>query len=173
MGRWFAPAAGGALLVACLAVSWQNHRALEEVGSLVSAERARLDALATAQQRQLGATAALEQTVLRLGDRSSAHTGEQPLGPARLRATPPSSGDTAAEAEPAGEPPTAEAEAATAAAHQLVDVALSKGHWTQEDHIELIQKKALMSPAAYQAEMQKLILAINAGKISLDDPRAF
>jgi hypothetical protein len=182
MGRWFAPAVGGALLVACLVVSWQNRQALEEVRSLIGAERPRLDALAAAQQRQLGATAALEQVVLRLGDRSSARAGEPPPGPGRLRATPPSPGDTAAASEPAGAAPTAEAEgqaataeaqAATAAAHQLVNVAISRGRWTQQDHIELLQRKALMSPAAYQDEMQRLVLAINAGKISLDDPRAF
>jgi hypothetical protein len=158
--------------VACLVVSWQNHRALEEVRSLASAERARLDALAAAQLRQLGATAALEQGLLRLGDLSPAHNGEQPSGAARLRATSPSTVDTAA-AEPAQEAPTADAAAATAEAHQLVNLAISRGHWTQEDHIELLQKRALMSPAAYQEEMQKLVLAINAGKISVDDPRAF
>lgn len=173
MGRWFTPVVGSALLIACVIVSWQNRRAIEEVRSLLSTERARFDALAAAQQRQLGATMALEQTVLRLGDRSSPRAGEDAPVPARLRLSEAASGDSAAQAEASSEAPTAEAEGAAAAAHQLVNVAISKGQWTQADHIELTKNKALMSPAAYQDELQRLVLAINAGKISLEDPRAF
>jgi hypothetical protein len=171
MGRWFVPAAGLALLAAGLVMGWQNHRALEEVRSLVGAERARLDALVEVQQRQLGATAAIEQSLLRLGDRASPRAGTASSEPAIVAAAP-TLPETAGGAAPA-EAPTPESQAAALAARELVETAVSKGHWTQQDHVELLRKKALMPPGDYQAAMQRLIVAINAGKISVDDPRAF
>ena len=151
------------LLAGLCAFGWRTFSLLREVRSEVTLQSKKLEAITNGQQVLLNMSA---RTIL---DRPTCENTGGTLGGGRTAVSVASSPKVAP--IPNDETPqekTPQMLAAEQRAQTVIEGAIARGSWTEQDRNEFREQKFLLTPARLQANLDQLILAGNAGKVRIE-----